>query len=115
MTKYELVSALSHSLAAYLDSRSIWSIMRLDEFVMSPQGIPLTCRVAHILKVTCELLRTGRWLPGSSHVLDLKSTMIFGSECGVLLWLELLVGLGVLGYLCRFCLLSGPFWLKALD
>ena len=32
-TKYELVSALSHSLAAYLDSRSIWFIMGIEEFV----------------------------------------------------------------------------------
>ena len=29
------------------------------------------------------ILPKGRWLPGSSHALDLKSTRLFVFECGV--------------------------------
>ena len=69
--------------------------MGLEEFVMTPQGIPRTCGVAHILKFTCVVLRKRRWLPGSSHGLDLKSTRLVVSGCGMQLRLALLDGIGV--------------------
>ena len=39
------------------------------------------------------ILPKGRWLPGSSHALDLKSTRLFEFECGVQLRLVLLDGI----------------------
>ena len=45
--------------------------------------------------VSVYILPKGRWLPGSSHALDLKSTRLVDSGCGMQLWLALLDGMGV--------------------
>ena len=64
----------------------------MDERVWWPMHVGLVVDACRLDAMSGYILPKGRWLPGSSHALDLKSTRLFDFECGVQLRLVLLGG-----------------------
>ena len=65
----------------------------MDERVWWSMHVGLVVDALWLDAMSGYILPKGRWLPGSSHALDLKSTRLFVFECGVQLRLVLLDGI----------------------
>jgi len=65
----------------------------MDERVWWSMHVGLVVDALWLDAMSGYILPKGRWLPGSSHALDLKSTRLFVFECGVQLRLVRLDGI----------------------
>ena len=67
----------------------------MDERVWWSMHVGLVVDAGWLDAVSVYILPKGRWLPGSSHGLDLKSTRLDVSGCGMQLRLAPLDGMSV--------------------